>query len=200
MIPEDQLKEIKKQIIQHVRSTFPEEKRATAISQIESMNSKQLEEFLEKNKLMKQGQESQGNQCIFCLISSEKVSSYKIDENKKSGAFLEINPISKGHIIIIPKEHSEKISKRTISFAEKISKKIKLKLKPKDVITSSGNLFGHGIINIIPIYQDETQKSKRYKAEEEELKEVYKILAKKTIRKPRSKKISEKIWLPERIP
>ena len=200
MIPEDQLKKIKKQVIQHIESTFPEDKKASATSQIESMNSEQLEEFLEKNKLIKQGQESQENQCIFCLISSGKVPSYKIDENKTSSAFLEINPISKGHMIIIPKEHSEKISKRAISFAEKISKKIKTKLKPKGVITSSGNLFGHGIINVIPIYQNENEKSGRYKADEEELKEVHKILTKKTIRKPISKKISEKIWLPKRIP
>jgi len=46
--------------------------------------------------------------------------------------------------------------------------------------------------------------SPRHKAEEEELKEVQRILTKKVIRKPRKKKIKEtkgtKLWLPKRIP
>jgi len=199
MIPEDQLEEIKKQIIGHIKETFPEDKKAAGISQIESMGSKELEEFLEKNKLMKQEQNQEG-QCIFCLISSGKVPAYKINESKNSDIFLEINPISKGHMILIPKKHSEEIPKEIFSFADKFSKKIKSKLKPKGVIVSQGTLFGHGIVNLIPVYSDETEKSERYKAEEDELKEIHEIMTKKTIKKLKTKKISEKLWLPKRIP
>ena len=200
MISEEQSREIKNQIIQHIESTFPEDKKDSAKQQVESMNSEKLEEFLEKNNLMRGSQNSVGEGCIFCLIASEKTQSHKIDGNKTMAAFLEINPVSKGHILIIPKKHSDKTSKSTIAFAEKISRKIKSKLNPKKVITSSGNLFGHGIINVIPVYKNESLSSERYKAEKEELEEVQKILAKKIIRKPRTKKISEKIWLPKRIP
>ena len=200
MLSEEQSRGVKNQIIQHIESTFPEDKKDSAKQQVESMSSEQLEEFIKQNNLARENQSQEGAQCIFCAISSGNIQSYKIDENKSTVATLEINPISKGHILIIPKKHSNKISKRAISFAEKISRKIKSKLKPKDVITSSGNLFGHEIMNVIPVYQNESSNSQRYKAEKEELEKVQKILTKKTIRKPRTKKISEKIWIPKRIP
>jgi len=203
MISDIQTKEIKDQIIKHIESTFPEDKKDSAINQIESMGSEQLGEFLEKNKLMQQIPQSSGEeqQCIFCSILSDKIPGYKIDGNKTSSAFLEINPISKGHIIVLPVKHSDKISKRLISFANKISKKMKSKLKPKNVLISQGTLFGHGIINLVPVYRKESLDSKRYKAEKDELEEVQSVLTKKTIRKPRTKKIKEtKLWLPKRIP
>lgn len=203
MISSEQSKEIKNQIIQQIESTFPEDKKVAAISQIELMDSKQLEEFLDKNNLIKTGQNPSGEQCIFCLILSGKVNSYKVDENENVLAILEINPVSKGHTIIIPKKHQDKSSKRTLSFAEKISKKIQSKLKPKKILTSSGNLFGHEIINIIPVYNDENANSERYRAKKEELEEMQKILTqtkKVVVKKPKIKKISESLWLPKRIP
>ena len=200
MLSEKQSREIKNQIIQHIESTFPDDKKEPAIQQVEVMNSKQLEDFIEKNNLARENQSQGDMQCIFCAISSGNIQSYKIDENKSTVATLEINPISKGHVLIIPKKHSDKTSKRAISFAEKISKKIKSKLKPKEVITSSGNLFGHEVINVIPVYKNENSNSPRHKAEIEELKGIQKILTQKSIRKPKTKKIKEKIWLPKRIP
>ena len=85
---------------------------------------------------------SQTPKCIFCSILSESIPSYKIDENKDSIAILEINPVSKAHALIIPKEHistSEKIPQTAFSLAKKIVKKIKTKFKPKDVSISSSN-------------------------------------------------------------
>ena len=45
--------QIKGQIIQQVDSNFPEDKKELAKQQIKTMNTEQLEEFLEKNKIMK---------------------------------------------------------------------------------------------------------------------------------------------------
>ena len=118
-----------------------------------------------------------------------------------------INPISKGHALIIPKEHissSEKIPQSVFSFAKKIAKKIKTRFKPKDVVISSSNLFGHAIINVLPLYKDETINSKRQQANPKELEKLQKILEKKskpkTVKKPKTKKVKEKLWLPKRIP
>ena len=52
-LPEDQFNQIKQQLIDHISSTFPEEKKASAINQIQSMNEKELEEFLVQNNLIK---------------------------------------------------------------------------------------------------------------------------------------------------
>lgn len=217
MLPPNQIEQIKKQIIQQIELNFPEEKKESSKQYIESMNVEQLEEFLKKNKLMTTNQEpvvgtggsgEQGQQCVFCSIVSGDIQSYKIDENKDSVAVLEINPISKAHTLIIPKQHflsSEKIPQTVFSLAKKIAEKIKTKFKPKDITISSSNLFGHEIINVLPIYENETLNSKRNKAKPEELEKIQKLLARhtkinKVIKKPRAKKLKEKIWLPKRIP
>ena len=47
--------------------------------------------------------------CIFCKIVDGKVSSRKIIETRKSLAFLDAFPLTKGHTLIIPKKHYVKI-------------------------------------------------------------------------------------------
>ncbi|MDE6477142.1 MAG: HIT domain-containing protein [Mycoplasmoidaceae bacterium] len=43
--------------------------------------------------------------CIFCDIVSKKIPAYVIAENDNALAFLDINPISDGHTVIISKKH-----------------------------------------------------------------------------------------------
>jgi len=44
--------------------------------------------------------------CLFCEIISGNVPSHKVYENDKILAFLDIGPVSRGHTLIIPKEHA----------------------------------------------------------------------------------------------
>ena len=44
--------------------------------------------------------------CIFCKIVNGEIPSYKIYEDEKIMAFLDINPYAPGHTLIIPKEHT----------------------------------------------------------------------------------------------
>ena len=226
-LTESQAEEIKKQIITQVESTFPPETKEQAIAQIESMNTEQLEQFLIKNKLIKTSSEesqitqsqSHMQQSPFRLIISGEIPSFKIDENKDSIAVLEINPISKGHIIIIPKKeifNIEEIPQTIFSLSKKLSKQIKEKLKPKDVSVYTTKVLGEVIINVLPVYNTESIDSERKKASEKELESLQSILGIKTkksktpassfdkIKKPKVVKIkpkpSEKIWLPRRIP
>ena len=48
--------------------------------------------------------------CIFCKIMKGEIPSYKVYEDEKTFAFLDINPINAGHTLIIPKNHVVKIS------------------------------------------------------------------------------------------
>jgi len=43
--------------------------------------------------------------CIFCKIVKGEIPCYKVFENKKFLAFLDINPRNPGHSLIIPKDH-----------------------------------------------------------------------------------------------
>ena len=128
--------------------------------------------------------------------------SVKIDENEKAIAVLEINPISKGHSIVIPKEHTNEISKKSLELVEKVSKNIKSKFSPKKIETSESQLFGHKIVNILPVYTDENFNSEKKSATIEELEIVREELEKKTqkVSKPKTKKLKEFLWLPKRIP
>jgi histidine triad (HIT) family protein len=45
------------------------------------------------------------NDCIFCKIVRGEIPSAKILETDTVLAFLDINPVSKGHTLVIPKEH-----------------------------------------------------------------------------------------------
>lgn len=204
MLPEQE-KEIRKQIINQIESSFPEDKKESAIQQIKTMNSEEFMNFLEKNKIIKDLPEGYPkNQCIFCLIAEQKMDSYKIDENKDAVAVLELNPLSKGHVLVIPREHLsiEEISPKTFSLAKKNAKKIKSELKAEEVKIESSSLIGHGVLNIIPLYKDFPPKKR--KASEDELKKLQKILGKNEevpIEKSKIKKITDKkIWLPKRIP
>jgi len=47
--------------------------------------------------------------CIFCKIIKGEIPSYKVFENDKVIVILDINPANKGHLLVIPKSHSETI-------------------------------------------------------------------------------------------
>lgn len=47
------------------------------------------------------------NNCVFCAIEAGEIPSFKIYEDDRVLAFLDINPFSKGHTLVIPKVHCE---------------------------------------------------------------------------------------------
>ena len=44
--------------------------------------------------------------CIFCKIVNGEIPAYKIYEDEEILAFLDVNPVSPGHTLIIPKKHT----------------------------------------------------------------------------------------------
>ena len=45
--------------------------------------------------------------CVFCKIAAGEIPSMKILEDGQSIAFLDINPLAEGHVLLIPKKHFE---------------------------------------------------------------------------------------------
>ena len=45
------------------------------------------------------------NDCVFCAIAAGEIPSFKVYEDDLVLAYLDINPFSKGHTLVIPKEH-----------------------------------------------------------------------------------------------
>jgi histidine triad (HIT) family protein len=46
---------------------------------------------------------------IFARIASGEIPSYKVAENDRFFAFLDINPLAKGHVLVIPKQEIDYI-------------------------------------------------------------------------------------------
>jgi len=67
------------------------------------------------------------NDCIFCKIVRGEIPSFKVYEDERVFAFMDINPISEGHALIIPKNHAEnlwEISEKNLEAIHKVSKKL----------------------------------------------------------------------------
>ena len=45
------------------------------------------------------------NSCVFCKIVTGEIPAQKVYEDSSCIAFLDINPASKGHTLVVPKEH-----------------------------------------------------------------------------------------------
>ena len=45
------------------------------------------------------------NDCIFCAIAAGEIPSFKVYEDDEVLAYLDINPFSEGHTLVIPKAH-----------------------------------------------------------------------------------------------
>jgi len=48
--------------------------------------------------------------CIFCKIVKGDIPSFKLFESDKILAFLDIQPLSRGHALVIPKHHGTKLT------------------------------------------------------------------------------------------
>lgn len=208
----NQSEQIKQQIIEQIENSFPEDRKSSAIEQIEAMDEQQLEEFLIQNNLIKT-EGAGGEQCVFCSIVSEKIPGYKISEDENAIAVLEINPVSRGHSLIIPKEHVQEISKEIKEFAKEFSVNLKEIFSAKEIHTEESEMFGHKILKVIPIYDDKTLKGKSQSAPKNiledlqaEILEKIELKKQKTMQEKEEKEKKPEIitdkntWLPKRIP
>jgi histidine triad (HIT) family protein len=96
---------------------------------------------------------------IFSKIVQGKIPSYKIAENDKFYAFLDINPLSKGHTLVIPRQEidylfdidDQQIAEMMI-FAKKVARGIEKVISCKRVgVAVLGLEVPHAHIHLIPL-------------------------------------------------
>ncbi len=105
------------------------------------------------------------SECIFCKIIRGEIKSYKIYEDDKTVAFLDINPLNPGHTLVVPRKHVENIldaDPETIAsvFAtvQKVAKILieKLGAKGVNIIHNAGREANQEImhfhVHVIPRY------------------------------------------------
>jgi histidine triad (HIT) family protein len=96
---------------------------------------------------------------IFTKIINGEIPSYKIAENDRFYAFLDINPLAKGHTLVIPKSEVDYIfdlDDETIAelfvFSKKVAKGIKAVVDCKKIgITVLGLEVAHAHVHLVPI-------------------------------------------------
>ena len=99
---------------------------------------------------------------IFTRIVRGEIPSYKVAEDEMFFAFLDINPLTKGHTLVVPKQETDylfDLDDRTLAdmivFAKRIARKLKEKIECKKVaVVVLGLEVPHAHIHLIPI-QDE---------------------------------------------
>ena len=95
--------------------------------------------------------------CIFCKIVKGDIPCFKVYEDDRVLAFEDVNPISEGHTLIIPKAHAEniwEISGEDLTAIHLASKKIANAIK--EVLVPAGvavlQLNGRGVNQVVMHY------------------------------------------------
>jgi histidine triad (HIT) family protein len=170
LTPEEQ-EEIRVQLREQV-AHLPEEKKAQALQQIENLSPDALEELVKQSQTRTEN-EGEEKKSIFRMIVEKKIPSNTIEETAKALAVLDINPISKGHTLIIPKKavgKATKLSPALFQLAKRIGKRITKKLGAKTIEITTQEAFGETIIHVIPLYEKQLSlSSPRTKVSPEEL-------------------------------
>lgn len=110
------------------------------------------------------------NDCLFCKIINGDIPCFKVYEDELVLAFLDINPKSNGHTLIIPKKHFKDIydiDETTLSHIMKNAKKImdllNEKLNPDGftLVQNNGVVqeVKHFHLHVMPYYKDSVLKS-----------------------------------------
>lgn len=96
---------------------------------------------------------------IFSKIIAGEIPSYKVAEDENYYAFLDINPLAKGHTLVVPKvevDYLYDLDDETLAdmivFAKKVANKIKEQIECKKVATVVLGLeVPHAHIHLIPM-------------------------------------------------
>lgn len=96
---------------------------------------------------------------VFTRIVKGEIPCYKVAEDDRYFAFLDINPLAKGHTLVIPKEETDNIfdlDDQTLAdmmvFAKRIARKIQANIACKKVaVVVLGLEVPHAHIHLIPI-------------------------------------------------
>src|ERR671939_505956 len=44
--------------------------------------------------------------CLFCKIVAGEIPATRVDEDERTVAFMDINPATRGHVVVVPREHA----------------------------------------------------------------------------------------------
>lgn len=125
--------------------------------------------------------------CLFCKISNGEIPSKTIYEDDLVRVFLDINPNTNGHSLIVPKKHiitvddlDEELAMHILKIEKKIKNLLKDKLNIKGLTIVQNNELGQDIkhyhVHLIPRYDNDDWKVNYNKEIIEDLDKTYNTL------------------------
>jgi len=122
--------------------------------------------------------------CLFCRIINGDIPASKVYEDDKVLVFLDINPNTNGHMLIVPKKHvvtvddiNEDLAKHILKVEKEMYSLLKDKLNCEGMTIVQNNDLGqevkHYHVHLIPRYKDDCWKMA---FRQDNLKEVNEIL------------------------
>jgi histidine triad (HIT) family protein len=106
--------------------------------------------------------------CIFCKIVAGDLPATVIDEDERTIAFMDINPATRGHALVVPREHARNLLEvddadlaATFAAARRLAAKISDRLEPAGVnlLNSCGSAAWqtvfHFHVHVIPRYDND---------------------------------------------
>ena len=122
------------------------------------------------------------NNCVFCAIAAGEIPSFKVYEDELVLAYLDINPFSEGHTLVIPKAHSEGLldtPDATLADVVRRVKKVAAHLKASlpcdgfNILQNNGEAAGQTVkhlhFHIVPRYVGEPLVFESHKGDMEHL-------------------------------
>jgi histidine triad (HIT) family protein len=106
--------------------------------------------------------------CIFCKIIDGEIPAVKVLDEEMVLAFMDINPASRGHLLVIPKKHAESIFEisegdlaAVTAAARRCARAVKEALKAEGLTVlqfngrASGQVVPHLHVHIIPRWEND---------------------------------------------
>ncbi|MBR5648869.1 HIT family protein [Pseudobutyrivibrio sp.] len=132
--------------------------------------------------------------CIFCKLANGDIPTNSIYEDNDFKVILDADPATKGHALILPKNHfanlieaDDEVLKKALPLAKKIAKNMmeKLGCAGVNIVQNNGEAAGQTVhhlhIHVIPRYEDDPDKTicgwSHQKFTDEETTEVVKKLS-----------------------
>lgn len=125
--------------------------------------------------------------CIFCKIANGEIPSKTLFEDEDFRVILDLGPATRGHALILPKEHAanlyelpDELASRTMVLARNMAVKMteKLRCDGFNLVQNNGEVAGqtvqHFHMHLIPRYENDGQKINWVPGEpsQEELEEI----------------------------
>ena len=119
--------------------------------------------------------------CLFCKIIKGEIPSNTLYEDDKVIVFMDINPVSIGHLLVIPKKHIKDLTEmdnETFGYMNEIINKMYDLLKEKLKFDGLRIVQNNGIIQEVKHYHIHMIPQYKNQSENKTIDEVYEILKK----------------------